>query len=82
MYSGPTIDLTPRRKQVLRLVAKGLSNSDIARALTIELATVESHLHTIYGLLGVRNRVEAAVTALQSGLLEDDEGAGGIQEIM
>ena len=54
--------LTPRERQVLRLVAAGLSNSEVAAALFLAPGTVRKHLDNIYSKLGVHNRT-AAVTA-------------------
>jgi DNA-binding NarL/FixJ family response regulator len=52
--------LTRREAQVLRLVAEGWSNRDIARALSIQLSTVKNHVHRVFAKLGIRNRAEAA----------------------
>lgn len=58
---GPPIDgLTQREIDVLRLLADGLSDRDIATALTISSRTVESHVSSILHKLGARNRAEAA----------------------
>lgn len=55
--------LTAKQVTVLELVIKGLSNKDIARELDVAEGTVKSHLNTIYGRLGVSNRIEAIVAA-------------------
>lgn len=52
--------LTDRELKVLHLVAQGLSNKEIARALSIRLPTVKNHLHSVFSKLGVRRRSEAA----------------------
>lgn len=52
--------MTDRELMVLRLVAEGLSNKEIARSLVIRLPTVKNHLQNIFGKLGVRRRSEAA----------------------
>lgn len=57
------IQLTEKQRQVLGLVSEGMSNRLIARRLDISEKTVKSHLTTIYGLLGVTDRVQAAVWA-------------------
>lgn len=57
---GPGPRLTDRELKVLRLVAQGLSNKEIARTLSIRLPTVKNHLQNIFGKLGVRRRSEAA----------------------
>ena len=64
--------LTDRERDVLRLVAKGLTNRAIARALHVSEATVKSHLVHAYGKLGVDDRTAAVTTALQRGLLRLD----------
>ncbi len=57
----PPVDaLTPRERDVLRLLADGLGDRDIATALTISRRTVETHVSSIIHKLGVRNRAEAA----------------------
>lgn len=63
--------LTPRQLHVLALVARGLTNPQIAEQLTISPATVENHISAILARLAVQNRTEAAVLAVRSGLLED-----------
>lgn len=57
------ISLTPRQKQVLRLLSLGMSNKEIARALGIAEATTKIHLGMLMRALGVRNRTEAALKA-------------------
>ena len=61
--------LTARELEVLRLVAAGRSNRQIAAELFITLATVKSHVHTASGKLGAANRVEAVAAARELGLL-------------
>lgn len=57
------VALTTKQREVLGLVAEGLSNRLIARRMGIAEKTVKSHLTTVYGLLGVTDRVQAAVWA-------------------
>jgi NarL family two-component system response regulator LiaR len=65
----PTPDpLTDRELQVLRLVAKGLTNRAIAERLVVTEATVRSHVSNILGKLHLANRVQATLYALQEGL--------------
>ena len=66
-------DLTPRERDVLRLLALGRSNKDIATALAIGEETVKSHVTHLLGKLGVQNRAQAIVQALKRGLVALDE---------
>jgi predicted ATPase/DNA-binding CsgD family transcriptional regulator/DNA-binding XRE family transcriptional regulator len=61
-------NLTSRQAQVLRLLAAGMSNRQIAEQLYLSPATVERHLATIYGKLGLGGRVDAARFAIENGL--------------
>jgi DNA-binding NarL/FixJ family response regulator len=67
--------LTSRQSDVLRLLATGLSNKQIAAELYLSTATVERHLATIYRNLGLRSRVAAARFALDNGLAETGSDA-------
>ncbi len=69
--SRPTslVSLTTRECDVLQLLVTGLSNREIACALTVTVNTVKTHLNSIYGKLDVHNRMEAAVRARELGLL-------------
>jgi DNA-binding NarL/FixJ family response regulator len=62
--------LTPREQDVLRLVARGMSNSEIAAACTIGEGTVKTHVNRILTKLGLRTRVHLAIYAHEHGLVE------------
>jgi NarL family two-component system response regulator LiaR len=62
--------LTPREVEVLRLLATGLSNRDIASLLFIGEGTVKTHVEHIIGKLAVSDRVQAAVWAARQGLVQ------------
>lgn len=61
--------LTPRELEVLRLIARGLSNKEIAARLSVSVATVKTHLEHILQKLQVSDRTQAAVQAVTRGLL-------------
>ncbi|MGF9754037.1 response regulator transcription factor [Microvirga sp. 0TCS3.31] len=66
----PTSPLTDREEQVLVAVARGLTNHEVAAELYISLSTVKTHLGSLMGKLGVRNRVELALWAYQTRRLD------------
>jgi DNA-binding NarL/FixJ family response regulator len=65
--SGPA--LTPRETEIVRLVAQGLRNKELAQRLSITEGTVKIHLHNIYDKLGVDGRLELVLSAQQKGLV-------------
>ena len=69
-----TIDpLTPREVEILRLVARGLTNMDIANQLVVSERTIRTHISNILGKLHLANRTQAALYALRQGLTTLDE---------
>ena len=62
--------LTPLEFDVLRYVAKGLSNAEVGGVMTLERRTVRTHLSHIYRKMGVNSHVEAVVMALKAGIVE------------
>jgi NarL family two-component system response regulator LiaR len=72
--SGSTVDpLTEREVEVLKLVARGLSNQDIAGQLVVAERTVRAHVSNILGKLHLANRTQAALYALREGFASLDE---------
>lgn len=61
--------LTTREREVLALLASGLSNADIAAKMYVVEGTVKAHVSTILNRLGAKNRVQAAITAYEAGLI-------------
>jgi NarL family two-component system response regulator LiaR len=65
--------LTERETEVLKLIARGKANKQIARELFIDEATVKSHVHRILSKLSVKSRTQAALHAVRVGLVSADE---------
>jgi DNA-binding NarL/FixJ family response regulator len=65
----PRVDLTEREREVLEYLARGFSNSDIARAIGRTDETVKIHLKHVFAKLGAAGRTEAVMVALQRGII-------------
>jgi DNA-binding NarL/FixJ family response regulator len=69
-------ELTPREVEVWRLMATGLDNAEIARALELSPSTVKNYITSIFDKLAVRDRAQAVIAAYESGLVTARAAAG------
>ncbi len=72
--SGALAELTEREAEVVRLVARGLSNAEIAERMVVSEATVKTHVARVLSKLGLRDRTQVVVMAYETGFIQPGEG--------
>lgn len=70
MNKTNNIYLTSREIEVLRYMALGYKNHEIAKSMNFSIHTVKSHIENIYNKFGVHNKIQALIKAIQAGLIE------------
>jgi DNA-binding CsgD family transcriptional regulator len=73
-----TMAVSPRQREIMLLLAKGLSDKEIAARLQLSPHTVRTHLQRLYAQHGLRNRAEAAATWTSRGRAESAEDANSV----
>ena len=73
-------ELTPREIMVLRLLGKGIKNTDMAKELSVSLHTIKAHLESIYPKLRVNTRLQAVLRGVQLGILDYNDVFGNENE--
>ncbi len=71
--TDPLGGLTARQREVLTLVARGMTNTEIAAAMVIVEATVKTHVSNVFARLGIRDRAQAVIVAYETGLIHPGE---------
>jgi DNA-binding NarL/FixJ family response regulator len=71
---GELAELTERELEMLRFLARGLSNAELAQRLYLSEATVKTHLSSMFAKLGLKSRIQAVVLAYETGLVEPGRG--------
>jgi DNA-binding NarL/FixJ family response regulator len=69
-YEPPPCDLTPREREILKLIGEGLTNGAIAARLFISVNTVRNHVQSVLAKLGVHSKLEALSVAIRDGIIE------------
>ena len=78
--TAPLERLTARELEVLRLIARGLDNREIADALVLSVATVKSHVNRVFLKLGARDRAQAVIAAYEAGVVRAGESTHGLRD--